>query len=88
MQNTVFLKVTTLFVNFAALICKDNTIRVVGGPDTFEGRVELCDNGRWHAICGDNWNQEEATTVCRQLGVSDGEFQMRKWYQHPYRKFC
>ena len=33
-----------------------------------EGRVEICQSGEWKTICDNNWGENEARVVCRQLG--------------------
>nr|XP_054775617.1 uncharacterized protein LOC129284187 [Lytechinus pictus] len=43
-------------------------IRLVDGPSSNEGRIEIWYNGRWNTICGDTWTQNSAEVVCRQLG--------------------
>ena len=48
-------------------------LRLVGGSDDYEGRVEICQDGVWRSICqGTLWSQEDATVVCRQLDHSLG----------------
>ena len=40
----------------------------MGGSTNREGRVEVCINGRWRAVCGEGWNQEQAGLLCSKLG--------------------
>ena len=49
--------------------CAEGEVRVVGGSVGSEGRVEMCQWGRWTSVCADdNWNTAVAKVVCSQLG--------------------
>ena len=48
----------------------DYTIRLVGGASSSEGRVEVITSGLYNTICLDNWDQNLANVVCRQLGFT------------------
>ena len=41
------------------------------GQNQYEGRVEVCDEGKWKTACDRGWKVEEAMVVCRQLNYSD-----------------
>jgi deleted-in-malignant-brain-tumors protein 1 len=57
-------------VRCAAAQCNETDVRLVGGTNVTEGRVEICLGGQWGTICDDFWGVSEARVVCRQLGYS------------------
>ena len=52
-------------------------LRLINGADSNEGRVEVYCNDVWGTVCNDGFDQQEADTVCRQLGyTSANDFNM------------
>ena len=54
----------------AGEICNYGDIRLVGGSDQYEGRVEICINDDWGTVCDDFWGNQDAGVVCNQLGYN------------------
>lgn len=44
-------------------------VRIRGGANHLEGRVEVFHDGKWGTVCADGWGIEEAMIVCRQLNL-------------------
>ena len=47
----------------------EGDVRLVGGSDAKEGRVEICRNNVWGTVCNDSWGNDEIYVVCHQLGL-------------------
>lgn len=47
---------------------EDGDIRLFGGTSELNGRVEICYQNIWGTICDDQWDDNDAMVVCRQLG--------------------
>ena len=49
--------------------CSNGEVRLVDGASNVSGRVEVCRNRAWASVCSTLWRFEDATVVCRQLGL-------------------
>ena len=50
--------------------CTDGMLRLVGGANSLEGRVEICINNAWGTVCDNSFGTREAQVICAQLEFS------------------
>ena len=48
--------------------CSHGELRLVGGADPSEGRLEVCINNAWGSVCDGQFDDEDASVACLQLG--------------------
>ena len=53
----------------AGFSCEDGDVRLAGGANPYEGRVEYCLGNSFGTICDDiTWDDADAQVACNQLG--------------------
>ncbi|XP_028275718.1 scavenger receptor cysteine-rich type 1 protein M130-like [Parambassis ranga] len=49
-------------------ICCSDSVRLVEGTNVCSGRLEVKSDQSWSSVCEDDFNQQNAEVVCRELG--------------------
>lgn len=62
-------------------------VRLLGGSNAYEGRVEVFHGGIWGSICDDHWGGHEAQVVCGMLGYSRYRISFVLWFLYRRPSF-
>ncbi|KAJ7328139.1 Lysyl oxidase-like 4 [Desmophyllum pertusum] len=77
----VLLAIVTFTVPSKGTVEIENRIRLITPDDDMGGgRVEVYHNNQWGTICDENWSNEAAGVVCKELGYSGALFRTKKAY--------
>ena len=68
MFKLLFLPTPVFVAEDNVMSCENEEVRLQGGTNSSNGRVEVCQFGTWGAVCSDGWDDKDARVVCSQLG--------------------
>ena len=54
-------------------------VRLSGGRNKYEGRLEVYLNGQWGTVCDDSFTNSAARTACRHMGFRGGTMRSGRW---------
>ncbi|CAI8051118.1 Neurotrypsin, partial [Geodia barretti] len=72
-QNGTCSHLQDVGVRCSRFVCNNGDIRLADGPYDSDGRLEICFDQRYGAICDNGFGSTEAAIACRQLGYNDGQ---------------
>lgn len=70
-QRTVLSSRHMTFYTMHTGNCADGDVRL-SKEVKWEGRLEICSNGRWGRVHGDQWTPQNTKVVCTYLGYESG----------------
>ena len=77
LRTCVHLVIVYEYYAYYSAGCEDGEVRLQGGTDPSNGRVEVCQFRAWGGVCNDEWDDNDARVVCGQL-----EYQPEGMYGH------
>ena len=77
---SMYWSLTLLFIVLDSRKCSYGGIRLLGGSNQYDGRVEVCINDQWGTVCSDFWGGPDASVVCKQLGYSYTGSELAIWH--------
>lgn len=52
-------------------MCNEGDVHLVNGTYDTEGRLEVCSQNHWGAVCSKGFDETDAYVVCNELGLGD-----------------